>query len=660
MTSKHITQPKMLAFSGFLLLLAAVGCGSNTDSSATLTSPPTANSSASNQGASAKATSTEAATLNRMLESSYQVGFRTTSNWSGGYVGELTITYTGVTPISGWNLSFDLPNATLNSIWNARQLGQSGGRFTVQNESYNAQINPGQSVVVGFVASFSGTAGPPTSFALEDLTVNSSPTGGSGSSGSSQVSAAFTKDNDWGSGFVGGLTLTNNGSTAVTDWTVTFQSNVTLDSAWNGVLTSQTGGRVTIGSQSYNKRIEPGQQVRIGFQGHPGNPNISNIVVTPTASTPTSSPTTTPTSTPTSSPTSSPTASPTSVPVASGYLHTQGSQILDADNHVVVLRGVNWFGLETNTFCPHGLWSRSMDSMLDQMVSLGFNCIRLPYSNDIFKSSSVPNGIDFGKNADLKNLSSLQIMDKLVEKAGSRGLKVILDRHRPDNGGQSALWYTAGCTEEQWIQNWEQLAQRYKDNPTVIGMDLHNEPHSPATWGSGNAANDWRLAAEKAGNRILAINPNLLIVVEGVDQAGGSSYWWGGNLKGAGSAPVRLNTTGRLVYQTHDYPATVYNQSWFSASNYPNNLAGIWDSTWGYLVKGQTAPVLVGEFGTRFQTDSDQKWLNTLVQYIKANNLSYTFWCWNPNSGDTGGILNDDWTTVDTAKLGALQPILKP
>ena len=34
-------------------------------------------------------------------------------------------------------------------------------------------------------------------------------------------------------------------------------------------------------------------------------------------------------------------------------------------------------------------------------------------------------------------------MDKIVGYAGPIGLRVILDRHRPDAGAQSALWYTS-------------------------------------------------------------------------------------------------------------------------------------------------------------------------------------------------------------------------
>jgi endoglucanase len=88
----------------------------------------------------------------------------------------------------------------------------------------------------------------------------------------------------------------------------------------------------------------------------------------------------------------------------------------------------------------------------------------------------------------------------------------------------------------------------------------------------------------------------------------------------------------------------------------------VWDKHWGYLIKQNIAPVWLGEFGTRLQTDSDKQWLTALVKYLGtgAGGINWTFWCWNPNSGDTGGILNDDWTTVNQAKQSYLNPIEFP
>ncbi len=342
------------------------------------------------------------------------------------------------------------------------------------------------------------------------------------------------------------------------------------------------------------------------------------------------------------------------------YLHTRGREILDSSNRTVRLTGVNWFGMETTNFAPHGLWTRSMASMLDQIRDLGYNTIRVPFSNQLFDSGSGPNGIDFNQNPDLAGQTGAQILDKLVAGARTRGLKIILDRHRPDAYGQSELWYTGAYSEARWISDWQMLARRYLGNDTVVGFDLHNEPHGRATWGDNSSTTDWRLAAERAGNAILAINPKLLIIVEGIERVGNDYYWWGGNLSAAGTYPVRLNVPNQLVYSAHDYPASIYGQSWFYAPNYPANLEGIWESHWGYLMTANTAPVLLGEFGTRYQTPIDRQWFNTIATFIASRGMSFTFWSWNPNSGDTGGILQDDWRTVHSDKHAVLQPLLAP
>ncbi len=203
------------------------------------------------------------------------------------------------------------------------------------------------------------------------------------------------------------------------------------------------------------------------------------------------------------------------------------------------------------------------------------------------------------------------------------------------------------------------LANRYKDNPAVIGMDLRNEPYG-ACWGCADPYKDWRLAAEKAGNAILSVNPDVLIIVEGVANYRDQYTWWGGNLMGARDFPVRLNVPNRLVYSAHEYPETVYPQSWFSDSNYPNNLPSVWDKYWGYLLRENIAPVLIGEFGTRYQTQKDKEWLTALQSYIQQNKLSWTFWSLNPDSGDTGGLLLDDWTSIDQQKQDILKTIQYP
>lgn len=341
----------------------------------------------------------------------------------------------------------------------------------------------------------------------------------------------------------------------------------------------------------------------------------------------------------------------------SGSVHAKGGRLLDGNGNEVRITGVNWFGMETGSFAPHGLWARSGTDMLDEVVAAGFNAIRLPFSNELFEPGRMPNGIDFEQNPELRGLSGIEILDWVIDEAGRRGLKVILDRHRPTSDAQAELWYTDRVPEERWVSDWVMLAKRYRGNPAVLGADLHNEPHGPATWGDGNPKTDWRLAAERAGNAILAANPDWLIIVEGVESYGGEWYWWGGNLSGAQQHPVRLDDPSKLVYSAHDYGPGVWQQSWFTDPRFPENLPELWQKRWAYLSIDGIAPVLIGEFGGRSVDPSEPEgiWQRTLVDYLKATGISYTYWSWNPNSGDTGGILLDDWRTIDKAKLALLQ-----
>lgn len=519
---------------------------------------------------------------------------------------------------------------------------------------YTAADTPGSATVQAAAGAFSSRA----------VVTVSAP-----ASNSLNATASFTDVNDWGSGFTGNITIANQGTSAINGWTLQFDFAGTISQIWNGKLLSHIGNHYVIGDAGYNAAIGAGQSVTFGFNASPGHVttgpanyilngvplngssggggqtqaaiSIGNVSVT--------------------EPTNS---------GAADFFHTDGNQIVDVNGKPVRIAGVNWFGFETTTYVVDGLWARNYKDMMNQMKQLGFNTIRIPFSEDIFNPANKPNSINYSLNPSLQGLSSLQILDKLVDYAGQIGLRIILDEHsaKASDNANEQLWYFPGSTvytQQAWINDWVTLAKRYAGNATVIGADLHNEPHGIATWGSGNPATDWRLAAEKAGNAILAVNPNWLIFVEGIQTYDGQSTWWGGNLMGAGQYPVVLNVANRVVYSPHDYPASVANQSWFSAANYPNNLPAVWNKFWGYLYRQDIAPVWLGEFGSKLQTTSDQQWYQQITAYLAdttdapagGTGISWTWWSWNPNSGDTGGILQDDWATVNENKMQGLIPI---
>ncbi|GJF13669.1 hypothetical protein NGTWS1803_25400 [Mycolicibacterium cyprinidarum] len=358
--------------------------------------------------------------------------------------------------------------------------------------------------------------------------------------------------------------------------------------------------------------------------------------------------------------------------VAPGWFKTAGNQIVDSAGNPVQIAGVNWFGMESDIFAPHGLWTRNYKDMMDQMAALDFNTIRLAYSSEMLHTTKAPSGIDLYKNPDLAGLSSLEVMDKIIGYAGEIGMRVILDHHRSSAGAGpngNGLWYEGSYTEAAWIADWKMLAQRYANDPTVIGADLHNEPHN-GNWGGGGAK-DWAAAAERAGNAILGVNSNWLMFVEGVETYQGQSYWWGGNLMGVKDRPIVLDVPNRVVYSPHDYPNSVYAQPWFQTANFGAALPDKFEQAWGYIYEQNIAPIYIGEFGTNLTDPKDVIWYEAITSYISGDfdndgtidipagtqDMSWTFWSWNPNSSDTGGILANDWNTVNTNKMAYLKDI---
>ncbi len=360
----------------------------------------------------------------------------------------------------------------------------------------------------------------------------------------------------------------------------------------------------------------------------------------------------------------------TATPATAGHidlpLSTSGGRIVDADGDTVTLQGVNWFGLETSNHAPHGLWTRDYRDMLQQIAGLGFNVVRIPFSLQALRSTTT-SGIDFGggRNAALQGKTPIQVLDEIIAEAGRAGLMVILDNHsQADDGFTYDLWYGQdGYTEDDWISTWQMLATRYGQVSNVVGYDLKNEPHGRATWGTGGP-NDWRLAAERAGRAVLAKDADALILVEGIESpvASGSldRHWWGGNLEGVRNDPVRLGSPGHVVYSPHEYGPGVFAQPWFSSPNMASVLADRWSKGFGYINSTGIAPVLVGEFGAKSVTTDtvEGRWITQFADYLASTGTSWTYWAWNPNSGDTGGVLTDDWRTVHADKLALLTALM--
>jgi endoglucanase len=353
-------------------------------------------------------------------------------------------------------------------------------------------------------------------------------------------------------------------------------------------------------------------------------------------------------------------------PALAGELRTVESQIVDAQDKPVRLTGITWWGGEVpGSFSPRGLATRTWTSIIDQVAGLGYNTLRLPYSDAMLLPTAAVGGIDPGRNPDLVGLTPLQVFDKIITYAGTRGMRVILARENFAASSTTGLWYDTAASDADWIANWTLLAKHYAGSTTVIGADLSNEPWNTDTdgacWGCGIVERDWRLAAERAGAAIQQVSPRWLIFVQGVNKTPGSGFGWrGGNLAGVAQFPVRLPVAGKLVYTAHDFGLATYKQQWLTSPEFPGNLTAFWDQQWGYLTRSKTAPVMLGGFGSDLKDPRDVVWMQSLLAYLGRGptGTSFVYFALNPDQDQVGGILKDDWTTVDRRKQDLLQPYL--
>ncbi|HEX4772488.1 MAG TPA: glycoside hydrolase family 5 protein [Bryobacteraceae bacterium] len=368
--------------------------------------------------------------------------------------------------------------------------------------------------------------------------------------------------------------------------------------------------------------------------------------------------------------------------------HTSGNRIVDAQNRPVRLCGINWYGFETKFFIPHGIWSRDYKYLLDAIKANGFNMIRLPFADETIQSDPKSTKISFesGNNADLHDLTAMQIMDKIVAYANQLGLYIVLDNHRSEAGDSaesSGLWYNGVYPESTWLKDWETIARRYRDVPALIGMDLRNEPHNAHIGGScwtgdetslvpgcpeSDVKHNWPMAATRAANELLAINPKWLMFIEGVDEYSHDWYWNGGNLEGVRKYPVVLNVKNKVVYSPHEYGPRLYHQPWFNASTTAELLNEVRRKYWGYVNEEGIAPVWIGEFGTQNRPDrvasdipgSQGQWFSNFIQYLQDHpEVNWAYWALNGSDGD--GLLDKDYSATPPSmeKMAMLKKVQK-
>ncbi len=367
---------------------------------------------------------------------------------------------------------------------------------------------------------------------------------------------------------------------------------------------------------------------------------------------------------------------------------------------------------------------RTIEKTMEEITALGINTIRLPIvpqtldPNDPQGTGSVQSG-GVMKNHESVLMDATDSYKNFITLANEHDLKVIVDIHSCSNyvgwraGRLDAAppWVDAtrenypytredktcasgedAYNEALWLEDLREIAQYAKDlgddNP-IMAIDIFNEPWD-YTW------DEWATLAERAYEAIHEVNPNLLIMVEGIGSVTSDDVEvghgdestnpnWAENFVGFANRPLNIPQEV-LVLSPHTYGPSVFVQKQFmtGGSNCSEledmeaadagcivdveaneeKIRSGWEEHFGYLRNGSEVglanyAIIIGEFGGDMDwpgemtnsavrddwaaavkpgTLQDKLWQEMLVKYMKEKKIEGCYWSINPESGDTGGI----------------------
>lgn len=249
------------------------------------------------------------------------------------------------------------------------------------------------------------------------------------------------------------------------------------------------------------------------------------------------------------------------VPLSDLPLVVKGSRVVGRSETAYQLACVNWYGAHMEMLVNNGLNVKGLEEIASFIVQLkAFNCVRLPYSLDSLNMSNedIPDRFSaLCHNPELQAATPLEIFDATVKALTDAGLLVVLNNHVFRRGwccsfdDGEGLWYNEDFEESVWLHHLGFMSRRYKDNPRVVGFDIRNEIRSTAqavpSWGTGRAESDWALAAAKGSRRVLQEDPDMLVIVSGLEY---SMY-----LCRVPAYPLHLQPEfqSHIIYTSHEY-----------------------------------------------------------------------------------------------------------
>jgi hypothetical protein len=192
---------------------------------------------------------------------------------------------------------------------------------------------------------------------------------------------------------------------------------------------------------------------------------------------------------------------------------------------------------------------------------------------------------------------------RAVEWCKANGLYLILDMHdcpgsqtgdNIDDGYGYPWLFESERSQQLFCSIWRQIARHYKNEPTILGYELMNEPIAHYFENKDSLYTLLQPLYKRAVKAIRAVDPNHVILL-------GGAHW------------------NSFFYMFDDW--TFDNNIMYTCHRYGGPATK--DAIQSYIdFRDQTQlPMYMGEFG-----HNTMEWQAQFVEVLKQNNIGYTFW----------------------------------
>jgi fibronectin type 3 domain-containing protein len=307
-------------------------------------------------------------------------------------------------------------------------------------------------------------------------------------------------------------------------------------------------------------------------------------------------------------------------------LHVSGKQILNAQNQVVTLHGVDKSGAEYECLASAKVFDGPSDAAsVAVLQTWDINIVRLPVNEDCWLGI---NGVQIGGTA--YQTAIVNYVNLLT----SSNIAAIVDLQWAAPGTTLSNQLTPMPDADHALAFWTSVANTFKGNSSVI-FDLFNEPfpdnnsNSTAAWtcllngGTCPGVTYTAVGTQSMVNTIRATGSSNIIMVPGVQFTNVLDQW--------------------LAYKPTD-PANQLAASWHSYANQICSTTSCWTSVIQPILA--QAPLIAGEIG---ENDCQDIYINPLMTFLDTNGGSYLAWAWDTYDCSSFPSLISDYNGTPTA-----------